>query len=55
MQLNINALIDIFLKKAINYIKQNGKSVIKIHNEMKTYNIGLGIKYYFETDNGTFA
>jgi len=55
MQLNINALIDSFLKKAVNYIKQNKKSIIEIHNVIKTYDIGLGIKYHFETDNGTFA
>jgi len=55
MQLNINALIDIFLKKAINYVKQNGKSIIEIDNIIKTYNVGLGIKYYFKTNNGTFA
>lgn len=54
MQLSMNVLVDILLQKAINYIKHNGKSIIEIPDVTETYNMGLGIKCYFETDNGTF-
>ncbi|XP_024874551.1 uncharacterized protein LOC112456324 [Temnothorax curvispinosus] len=51
----LNVPMDILLKKVINYIKQNKKSIIKIPGVIKTYNIVLGmIKCHFETDNGIF-
>ncbi|XP_036148710.1 uncharacterized protein LOC105828770 isoform X2 [Monomorium pharaonis] len=54
IDLNMNVIVDILLKKAINYIKRNGKSIIKIPDITETYNMGLGMKCRFETDNGTF-
>jgi len=50
----VNVFVDILLKKIINYIKQNEISIIKIPDVMETYIIGLGIKFHFEMDNGTF-
>ncbi|XP_011690381.1 PREDICTED: uncharacterized protein LOC105451558 [Wasmannia auropunctata] len=54
VDLSMNMLVDILLKKAINYVKQNGKSIIEIPDVTETYNMGLGMKCHFETDHGTF-
>ncbi|XP_039303606.1 uncharacterized protein LOC105196701 isoform X2 [Solenopsis invicta] len=55
VDLSMNVIVDIVLKKVINYIKQNGKSIIEIPNVMETFNMGLGMKCHFETNHGIFA
>ncbi|XP_067209928.1 uncharacterized protein [Linepithema humile] len=54
IDLSVNVPVDIALKKIIDYIKDNGKSIIKIPDVKETINIGLGVKCHFQTDNGTF-
>ncbi|KAL6265518.1 hypothetical protein P5V15_002313 [Pogonomyrmex californicus] len=54
VDLSMNIPMDILLKKTINYIKRNNKSIIKIPDVTETYNMGLGMKCYFKTFNGTF-
>lgn len=46
--------VDVALRKIIDYIKDNGKSIIKIPDVMETTNIGFGVKCHFQTTNGTF-
>lgn len=53
VDLCMNIPVDIFLKKAINYIKRNKKSIIKIPDPIETFNIGLGIKC--DLSDGTFG
>lgn len=54
VDLSVNVPVDIFLKKAINYIKQTKKSIITIPDVTETYNMGLGMKCYLTTNDGTF-
>ncbi|XP_011870197.1 PREDICTED: uncharacterized protein LOC105563308 [Vollenhovia emeryi] len=54
VDLCMNVPVEIFLKKAINYIKQNERSIITIPSVTETYNMGLGMKCHFDTNKGTF-
>ncbi|KAH0948687.1 hypothetical protein HN011_004140 [Eciton burchellii] len=54
-ELIMNIPVDIALKNTIHFIKKTGRSVIKLPDVKKTYNIGLGMKCHFEIVNGTFA
>jgi len=51
----MNIPVDIALKNTIHFIKETGRSVIKLPDVKETYNIGLGMECHFEITNGTFA